>query len=105
MRRLTHDLRPSYLDELGLVPALNMLVATRAKPCFTEGMVQLTVQDNGQGFVVPENPTTRAANGHFGLLGIQERAELIGAQMQLHSTPGNKGNIGYNVSDDARGRD
>jgi signal transduction histidine kinase len=136
LRRLTHDLRPSYLDELGLVPALNMLARDMSKTlaipitfhlsgserrltataelalyriaqegmrnvarharataatvtlAFAEEGVQLTVQDNGQGFVVPENLTTRAANGHFGLLGIQERAELIGAQMQLHSAPG-----------------
>ena len=136
LRRLTHDLRPIYLDELGLVPALNMLARDTSKTQTTsitfqlsgqeqrlpptaelalyriaqEGVrnvarhaqataatvtlafagetVQLTVQDNGLGFVVPENLTTRAANGHFGLLGIQERAELIGAQVQLHSTPG-----------------
>jgi signal transduction histidine kinase len=27
-------------------------------------------------------------SGHFGLLGIQERAELISARLQIESTPG-----------------
>ena len=27
-------------------------------------------------------------SGHFGLLGIQERAELIGAQLLIESAPG-----------------
>lgn len=136
LRRLTRALRPIYLEELGLIPALEMLArdnnkapelavtfqrvgrerrlpamtelalyrmaqeglsnmirhaqATQADVVlhFEEHIITLTVQDNGCGFVVPESPAEMAATGHFGLLGIQERAELIGAQMKLQSTPG-----------------
>jgi signal transduction histidine kinase len=52
-----------------------------------EGVV-LSVQDDGRGFAVPESPAELAAQGHFGLLGIHERAELIGAHLALSSRPG-----------------
>lgn len=136
LRRLTRDLRPIYLEDLGLIPALEMLVrdmsrsislpitfettgreqrlspdvelalyriaqeglsnvgrhahATQAALCleFTAGVVRLTVRDDGRGFVVPESPAEMAPAGHFGLLGVQERAEAIGARLQIESAPG-----------------
>ena len=42
----------------------------------------LRVQDNGQGFGVGNLP-----NGRFGLLGMSERAERIGAQLMIRSQP------------------
>ena len=54
---------------------------------FAVDLVRLTVRDDGIGFSVPESPAEMAANGHFGLLGIQERAELVGAQMTIESAP------------------
>jgi len=50
--------------------------------------IRLTIADNGCGFEVPESPAEFAPNGHFGLLGIHERSELIGAQFEIHSTLG-----------------
>ncbi len=47
----------------------------------------LLVSDNGCGFEVPESPGSFAQNGHFGLLGIHERAELIGARLEICSSP------------------
>jgi signal transduction histidine kinase len=44
--------------------------------------VCLSVQDDGRGFV-PDQPA-----GHFGLLDIRERAESIGAQLEIKSQPG-----------------
>lgn len=38
--------------------------------------------------MVPENPAEMAATSPFGLLDIQERAELIRAQVVLKSAPG-----------------
>src|SRR5690606_21382173 len=52
------------------------------------GAVRLTVSDDGRGFVVPESPAGLAPQAHFGLLGIHERAELIGARLRLASVPG-----------------
>jgi len=52
---------------------------------FDENEIRLTIQDDGKGFVVPETPAEMAPNGHFGLLGVQERAEAIGAHLQIAS--------------------
>ena len=136
LRRLTRDLRPIYLEDLGLIPALEMLgrdmsqaaelsikfeksgrerrlppkvelalyriaqeglsnvvrhaEASQAKVSlqFAEGGVNLSIQDDGLGFVVPESPAAMAPAGHFGLLEIQERAESIGARLHIEAGPG-----------------
>ncbi|MBI4928416.1 MAG: hypothetical protein HY835_11660 [Anaerolineae bacterium] len=136
LRRLTRALRPIYLEDLGLVTALEMLAretgqslnisiefqhqgqeervdpaielalyrmaqeafnnvarhaqASRAslKIAFTIQAVTLQVSDNGKGFDVPKSPAEFAPSGHYGLLGLYERAELIGAALEIRSTPG-----------------
>jgi signal transduction histidine kinase len=50
--------------------------------------VSLHVKDDGRGFVPPETAAELAPQGHFGLLGIHERAELIGARLEIRSEPG-----------------
>jgi signal transduction histidine kinase len=55
---------------------------------FNDEEVSLTVRDDGKGFIVPESPAEMAPSGHFGLLGVQERAETIGARLQIESEPG-----------------
>ncbi len=50
--------------------------------------VQVRIADDGVGFTIPENPGEFARLGHFGLLGLHERAELIGAGLELDSNPG-----------------
>jgi signal transduction histidine kinase len=135
LRRLTRALRPIYLEDLGLVTALEMLAreisqtnnlivdfrktgqerrlarevelslyriaqealnnvvkhsrATRAelKIAF-DSSIQMEVSDNGKGFIAPKSPTEFAPNGHFGLLGIHERADLIGARLEIESALG-----------------
>jgi signal transduction histidine kinase len=54
----------------------------------TEGLT-LQIIDNGVGFQVPESPGEFAPSGHFGLLGLYERAELIGASLKISSGLGN----------------
>ncbi|MEH2320513.1 PAS domain S-box protein [Nostoc sp.] len=55
----------------------------RAKPSrFT-----LRIKDDGQGFVMNEDMNKDSING-FGLLGMTERAERIGAQLTIQSAPG-----------------
>jgi signal transduction histidine kinase len=135
LRRMTRALRPVYLEELGLVAALDMLsretssshnlyivfqrigaerrlapeielalyrIAQEAlnnfvkhaeiaqanlRITYTPEMVSLEVSDEGRGFEVPDSPAAFAPGGHFGLLGMQERAEMIGAQLEILSKP------------------
>ena len=133
LRRVVRALRPLYLDDLGLVAALRMLVQETSVSCgipiefintgiekrlppenelafyrmaqeglsnifrhaqaskatlviaYTPVEIQLTIEDDGCGFAVPESPAEFAPNGNFGLLGIHERTELIGAQFRIQS--------------------
>ena len=54
---------------------------------FTQSQIKLTVQDNGQGFEVPETLTDFASNGSFGMMGLQERAKLFGGNVIVRSHP------------------
>ncbi|RCK74703.1 MAG: two-component sensor histidine kinase [Anaerolineae bacterium] len=136
LRRTTRALRPLYLEELGLVTALEMLAremesvsgieisfrkeglerrlsaaveltlyriaqealsnvvrhaqATQAtlRIHYQDPTVTLQILDDGKGFDVPETLTDFASAGHFGLLGMYERADLIGAHLSIESAPG-----------------
>jgi len=55
---------------------------------FDPQSVILEMSDEGQGFVVPKSPAEFAPGGHFGLLGLHERAESIGARLEIQSVPG-----------------
>ena len=130
-RRLSSDLRPLILDDLGLAAAAEWLVQNftqhtgvacelaispgleiaepRATGVFRvlqesltniarhaqatqvevnlaeeEGRVVLHVQDNGLGF----DASAPRKQGSFGLLGIRERAALLGGDVVIESTPG-----------------
>jgi signal transduction histidine kinase len=48
--------------------------------------VILIVEDNGVGF---DPGRTRSERPGFGLLGMKERAALVGATLQIESQPGN----------------
>jgi len=146
LRRLTRALRPIYLEDLGLVTALEMLaretgqanhlqvdfqqsgqerrlsrevelalyriaqealnnVVHHAKAknavlsIIFEKEVRLEVTDDGVGFTVPKSPTDFAPSGHFGLLGIRERADLIGARFELQSEPGSGTRLSVRLAD------
>jgi signal transduction histidine kinase len=136
LRRTTRALRPAYLEDLGLVTALEMLAremesasditvtfqkkgrekrlappvelalyrmaqeamsnvarhaqATKAELSihFGHDKLEMRVSDNGIGFEAPSTPADFAPSGHFGLLGLYERADLIGARLTIRSTSG-----------------
>jgi DNA-binding NarL/FixJ family response regulator/two-component sensor histidine kinase len=50
--------------------------------------MQLTVEDNGQGFAVPQNLEGLLAQQRFGLVGMQTRVSQMRGTMQLRSTRG-----------------
>ena len=69
---LTNAIRHAKADEIRVE-----LVYDRDRVC-------LRVEDNGQGFGVGSIPSSEG----FGLLGMSERAERIGAQLTIRSQPG-----------------
>lgn len=127
VRGFVRTLRPTYLDELGLIPALETtareananfrvqgeeqrldaereLVLFRITQealrnvskhahasqadvtlAFAADEVTVTIQDNGRGFNAPESPNAYARAGHFGLMGMQERAQLFGGNVYVKS--------------------
>jgi two-component system sensor histidine kinase DegS len=136
VRRFSQDLRPSILDDLGLVPTLEGLAnaltqqegiqtelrvvsakrrlapeseltlfrigqeacsnvkrharATRVWMTieFTDSAVHLTIQDNGIGFTAPDHAGDLAVSGKLGLIGMYERARLLGGTLAVTSEPG-----------------
>ena len=50
----------------------------------TEAAVTLTVRDDGAGF----DPARAEKSGHFGLLGMRERAAMAGGEFKVESGPG-----------------
>jgi PAS domain S-box-containing protein len=55
---------------------------------FGRERIYLEVTDDGQGFNVQNVFGGSPANGHLGLVGMQERAELSGGKLEISSTPG-----------------
>jgi len=51
-----------------------------------DGHIVLEIGDDGCSFP-PERVTEAQANGHLGLLGMRERAELLGGQLVLQAVP------------------
>jgi len=54
---------------------------------FSAEDLSIVFRDNGKGFAVPATPAEFARKGHFGLLGLYERAELLGASLNITSAP------------------
>lgn len=136
LRRTTRALRPIYLEDLGLLAALEMLASETGQNAslriafhhtgterrlpsevelalyrmvqealnnavrhaqaahasveidFKPQSVAIQVTDNGTGFIVPKSPAGFVPAGHFGLVGLYERAQLIGAHLEITSAPG-----------------
>jgi signal transduction histidine kinase len=54
----------------------------------TGGVLELSVHDDGCGFDLAAMRERAVIGGSVGVLGMQERAELIGGQLDIESTPG-----------------
>ena len=135
VRRIIRALRPIYLEDLGLLPALESLTKaagdegglmvifevegqTRRLPLERElalyrivqealnnivkharakhvqvklacdEALHVSVTDDGVGFEMPDRADALTDLGHFGLVGMRERAELIGAHLTIQSARG-----------------
>jgi signal transduction histidine kinase len=55
---------------------------------FTSDRVKMSILDNGKGFVLPKVPGDFARKGKLGLIGIQERVNLLNGKLNLVSHKG-----------------
>lgn len=55
---------------------------------FERDRFTLVIEDDGAGFTVPVPGADLDSGPHYGLMGMQERAELINAKLTLDSVPG-----------------
>lgn len=63
----------------------------RLRLLFSPNDLSILISDEGQGFDMAETEEMRkngTGNGHFGILGMEERAKLIGASLNVISNPG-----------------
>jgi signal transduction histidine kinase len=136
LRRMIRGLRPIYLEDLGLVASLEMLVREMEQTSniqiifnskgnerrldpqsemslyriaqeslnnvvqhanaehawvdleFSDNDIFLQIRDDGCGFIVPANSAEFPKRGHFGLLGLKERSDLIKADFRINSNLG-----------------
>jgi signal transduction histidine kinase/ligand-binding sensor domain-containing protein len=58
----------------------------RIRVCYDVDTVTLTVSDDGVGF--DSSTSHPEKSGHFGLAGLHERADKIGARLEIRSAPG-----------------
>jgi signal transduction histidine kinase len=136
IRRISRGLRPIYLEELGLVPALEMIIHdlaleseievgfqlsgdvermnpdtemalyrivqeslsnisrhSRAQSAdmrieYADDALTITIRDDGVGFEPPDLMADLAHQDHYGLIGMTERADLLGADLDIKTAPG-----------------
>ena len=136
VRRFSQDLRPSILDDLGLIPALEWLLSNLEKQYkvdtsmsingtrrrltpekelilfriaqealsnarrhseasaidmsvdIDETAFTLIINDNGRGFNIPERASELVQSGKLGIVGMRERARLVGGTLIVQSEPG-----------------
>jgi signal transduction histidine kinase len=67
---------------------------------FNDKDIRLSVTDDGLGFAPPKSLSQLAGLGRLGLLGMKERAELVGGSFELHSSPGKGTQLAVRVEAD-----
>lgn len=61
------------------------------------GVVQLQVAGDGDGFTVPDSLDSLVAAGHLGLAGMRDRVRHAGGQFSVVSTPGEGTVVGVTI--------
>ncbi|UCF66162.1 MAG: ATP-binding protein, partial [Acidobacteriota bacterium] len=62
-----------------------------------QGRLELTVRDDGSGFDVGQALHRASSGQHLGLLGIRERVESLGGQLEIDSSPGKGTSLAVNI--------
>jgi len=65
---------------------------------FVPDSLEVTIADNGAGFVLPSGTRRFSPANQMGLLGMHERAESIGAILEVASVPGKGTRVSLKVS-------
>jgi signal transduction histidine kinase/YHS domain-containing protein len=55
---------------------------------FHSGSMHMIIQDDGNGFETPASLDELSENGHFGLVGMNERIQVLDGSFQISSQPG-----------------
>ena len=55
---------------------------------FDEAKIKVTVSDNGKGFIMPDTASGLVLSEKLGIIGIRERARLIGGTLLVQSEIG-----------------
>jgi signal transduction histidine kinase len=145
VRRLSRALRPAYLDELGIMPALGALACdvqsysripvtvrrtgserdlspqqslsiyrivqealanagrhAQARSIWVEvdwleEAVSVSIRDDGRGFTVPEDTGELSRADHYGIIGMFERASLVGGKLEVASVPDHGTSVTLNL--------
>ncbi|MEG4108948.1 protein kinase domain-containing protein [Microcoleus sp. S13_C5] len=84
------------IGQEALTNALKYAKATeiRVELIYQSTQCRLRIKDDGQGFPIDRS----SSHNGFGLLGMSERADRIGAQLQIQSTPGQGTEIAVSVN-------
>lgn len=83
-----HELLRILREALGNVHRHSRAHAVHVELCMDDGEVLLRVADDGIGFRAPADLRSLADTGHYGLIGIEERAARAGGVLLLESAPG-----------------
>ena len=85
----------------GLLNIARHAQASQVWVCVAQHDLELAIEvrDNGRGF----DPTTVAQQGHYGLLGLRERARLLDGQFALLTAPGEGTTLRFLLPAERRG--
>jgi len=99
----SRPLRPAVYDEVCRIGGEAVINATRhadarhvtLRLAYRPGHLSVTVADDGRG--MDSVTAARGREGHFGLVGMRERASRIGAQFRIESQPGHGTSVALSI--------
>lgn len=69
----------------------------RLEISFSEQQVELSIRDNGLGFEIPKDFSSLTHSGHYGLMGMRERSQLVGGKIEVESQPDSGTTVRFQV--------
>ena len=67
---------------------------------FTPNLFKINIKDNGKWFLLSETTGTKwLKEGHFGILGMQQRTKLLNGTLDINSQPGRGTSVSIELPD------